>query len=93
VLGFLVACFCLSFASDLNHPNQYVVGLALCALANIGSPGLCRDCAPDVEKLLESTNPYIRKKVRQMLVTVMAELNWHVWVSDHLYLSLSRINA
>ena len=26
-----------SLKNDLNHPNQYVVGLALCSLGNIGS--------------------------------------------------------
>ena len=26
-----------SLKNDLNHPNQYVVGLALCALGNISS--------------------------------------------------------
>lgn len=48
--------------SDLNHANQYVVGLALCALANLATPGIARDLAEDVAKLLASANPYIRKK-------------------------------
>eukprot|EP01094_Clydonella_sp_ATCC50884_P019652 TRINITY_DN389_c0_g1_i2.p1 TRINITY_DN389_c0_g1~~TRINITY_DN389_c0_g1_i2.p1 ORF type:complete len:595 (-),score=196.28 TRINITY_DN389_c0_g1_i2:983-2767(-) len=51
-----------SLQSDLNHPNQYVVGLALCSLANISSPGIARDLAPNVVKLLGSSNPFIKKK-------------------------------
>ncbi|KAH3766242.1 clathrin-adaptor gamma chain [Pelomyxa schiedti] len=48
--------------NDLNHPNQFTVGLALCSLSNIASVGIAQDCAPDVDKLLASTNPYLRKK-------------------------------
>jgi AP-1 complex subunit gamma-1 len=51
-----------SLKNDLNHPNQFVVGLALCSLGNISTQGMARDCAPEVEKLLSSTNSYIRKK-------------------------------
>eukprot|EP01100_Stratorugosa_tubuloviscum_P013222 TRINITY_DN650_c0_g1_i1.p1 TRINITY_DN650_c0_g1~~TRINITY_DN650_c0_g1_i1.p1 ORF type:complete len:831 (+),score=385.44 TRINITY_DN650_c0_g1_i1:59-2551(+) len=51
-----------SLKNDLNHPNQYVVGLALCSLANLATPGMARDLSPDVIKLLSSYNPYIRKK-------------------------------
>lgn len=56
----------IHFYSDLNHPNQFVVGLALCSLGNISTQGMARDCAPEVEKLLASTNSYIRKKVGQL---------------------------
>jgi AP-1 complex subunit gamma-1 len=51
-----------SLKNDLNHPNQFVVGLALCSLGNISTQGMARDCAPEVEKLLASTNSYVRKK-------------------------------
>jgi AP-1 complex subunit gamma-1 len=49
----------------LNHSNQYIVGLALCALANICSQSMAIDVAPDIEKLLGSSNAYIRKKVNK----------------------------
>jgi hypothetical protein len=52
----------------LNHPNQYVVGLALCALANISSPEIARDVASEVQKLLSSSNPFIRKKVSKFFL-------------------------
>ena len=48
--------------SDLNHPNQYVVGLALCTLGNIASIEMSRDLFPEVEKLMGTSNPYIRRK-------------------------------
>ena len=38
------------------------VGLALCALGNICSAEMARDLAPEVERLLASQNPYLRKK-------------------------------
>jgi AP-1 complex subunit gamma-1 len=51
-----------SLKQDLSSKNQYIVGLALCALGNIGSAEMARDLAPEVERLLSSSNPYIRKK-------------------------------
>jgi len=51
--------------SDMNHANMYAVGLALCTFANIASEEMSRDLANEVEKLLGSTNTYIRKKVRK----------------------------
>lgn len=51
-----------SLKNDLNHSNQYVVGLALCTLGNIASIEMSRDLFPEVETLLSTANPYIRKK-------------------------------
>lgn len=48
---------------DMNHTNQYIVGLALCALGNICSAEMARDLAPEVERLLQFRDPNIRKKV------------------------------
>ncbi|RDX96420.1 AP-1 complex subunit gamma-2, partial [Mucuna pruriens] len=48
---------------DLNHINQYIVGLALCALGNICSAEMARDLAPEVERLLHFRDPNIRKKI------------------------------
>ena len=49
-------------SSDLNHSNQYVVGLALCTLGNIASMEMSRDLFPEIENLLSTANPYIRRK-------------------------------
>ena len=49
--------------SDMNHSNMYAVGLALCTFANIASEEMARDLCNEIEKLLGSSNTYIRKKV------------------------------
>lgn len=48
--------------NDLNNSNQYIAGLACCALAEICSVEMCRDLAPDIEKLIKSSNTFLRKK-------------------------------
>lgn len=51
-----------SLSNDLGHPNQYVVALALCTLANIASAEMARDLFADIEKIISSANPYLKKK-------------------------------
>jgi len=63
-----------SLQTDLNHPNQYVVGLALCSLANISSPSIARDLSSDVIKLLGSPNPYIKKKAALCAIRVVRKV-------------------
>ena len=50
----------------MNHTNMYAVGLALCTFADIASEEMARDLANEIEKLLGSSNTYIRKKVRSI---------------------------
>lgn len=63
-----------SLKNDLNHPNQYVVGLALCALANISSESIARDLTGDIVKLLGSFNPYIRKKAALCAIRIVRKV-------------------
>lgn len=64
-----------SIKVDLNnHKNHYIVGLALAALGNIGSVDMCRDLAPDVERLMDSSDPYIRKKACTCSVRVLRKV-------------------
>ena len=48
--------------NDLENANVYIAGLALCVLGNIASPAMARDLALEVEKLLKSSNSFVRKK-------------------------------
>lgn len=49
-------------SSDLNSQVQFVVGLALCTLGAIASVAMCQDLAGEVERLMKSSNTYIKKK-------------------------------
>ncbi|KQK01235.1 AP-1 complex subunit gamma-2 isoform X3 [Brachypodium distachyon] len=51
-----------SLKQDLNHSNQFIVGLALCALGNICSAEMARDLAPEVERLMRSRDANTKKK-------------------------------
>ncbi|KAG0835843.1 hypothetical protein G6F26_003998 [Rhizopus arrhizus] len=51
-----------SLKNDLNHSNMFVVGLALCTMGNISSSEMARDLCSEIEKLMGSSNTYIRKK-------------------------------
>ncbi|PHH79752.1 hypothetical protein CDD80_3872 [Ophiocordyceps camponoti-rufipedis] len=51
-----------SLKNDLSHSNQYIVGLALCTLGNIASIEMSRDLFPEIEQLISTSNPYIRRK-------------------------------
>lgn len=46
----------------MGHSNQYVVGLALCTLGNIASVEMSRDLFSEIENLVATSNPYIRRK-------------------------------
>ncbi|KAJ3127538.1 clathrin associated protein complex large subunit [Nowakowskiella sp. JEL0407] len=48
--------------NDLNSGNMYICGLALCTLGNISSQEMARDLAGEIERLLSSSNSYVRKK-------------------------------
>jgi hypothetical protein len=47
---------------DLQSDNHQIVALALHVVANLASAEIGQDLAPDVERLLHSRNPFIRKK-------------------------------
>jgi len=51
-----------SLKNDLNSDNRFVAGLALCAIGNLATADMSRDLAPEVDKHLKSSSPYLRKK-------------------------------
>ncbi|OVA03725.1 Clathrin/coatomer adaptor [Macleaya cordata] len=63
-----------SVKQDLNHSNQYIVGLALCALGNICSAEMARDLAPEVERLLQNRDPNIRKKAALCSIRIIKKV-------------------
>lgn len=63
---FKKVCFFFFFPpyfSDLNHQTQYIQSLALCTLGTICSVEMSRDLAGEIEKMIKSSNAYIKKKV------------------------------
>ncbi|KAM6562159.1 hypothetical protein CsatB_022157 [Cannabis sativa] len=63
-----------SLKQDLNHSNQYIVGLALCALGNICSAEMARDLAPEVERLMQFRDPNIRKKAALCSIRIVKKV-------------------
>lgn len=51
-----------SLDNDMQHPNAFIVGQALCCLGNVASPELARDLYQNVEKIITTSNSYLRKK-------------------------------
>ncbi|CAD1778697.1 similar to Saccharomyces cerevisiae YPR029C APL4 Gamma-adaptin, large subunit of the clathrin- associated protein (AP-1) complex [Maudiozyma barnettii] len=52
--------------NDLQHPNKYIVALALNTLGCLSSTELARDLYPDVENILQTSNdPYLLRKALQ----------------------------
>ncbi|KAI0051024.1 Adaptor protein complex AP-1 gamma subunit [Auriscalpium vulgare] len=63
-----------SLKNDMNHSNMYAVGLALCTFANIASEEMSRDLVNEIEKLLGSSNTYIRKKASLCALRVLKKV-------------------
>lgn len=51
-----------SIKNDMNSKNRFVAGLALCTIGNLATADMSRDLAPEVDKHLKSSMPYLRKK-------------------------------
>lgn len=63
-----------SLDNDMQHPNTFIVGLALTCLGNLASPELARDLYADVDKILSTTNSvYLKKKAAVVAAKLVAK--------------------
>lgn len=63
-----------SLKQDLNHTNQFIVGLALCALGNICSAEMARDLSPEVERLMRSREVNTKKKAALCSIRIVRKV-------------------
>jgi len=61
------------FKKDIGSSNPYESGIAINSLANVCTPDLARDLAPDIVTLLSSSRPYIRKKAVLVLYKIFLQ--------------------
>ena len=76
--------------NDLRCGNKYVIGLALTAVGNIGSPAMMRDLGADIAALMGSEIIYVRKKAAlcaARCVTKVPEIADTFYVHAKTYLS------
>ncbi|EER06713.1 AP-1 complex subunit gamma-1, putative [Perkinsus marinus ATCC 50983] len=66
-----------SIKNDLNSKNQYVTGLALCALANIGSTEMCMSLSREVGRRRSCGNPYVQKKAVLCALRIVRKVRAH----------------
>lgn len=62
-----------SLDNDMQHPNTFIVGLALTCLGNIASPELARDLYTNVEKIMTGTNSVFLKKKTCLVAAKLVE--------------------
>lgn len=81
------------YFSDLSHSSQYVQSLALCTLACMGSAEMCRDLAPEIERLLRASNSYIKKKVNKCVTYTNAHTILYIYCTSSYFTSFDNTDV
>ncbi|CAD2100521.1 AP-1 complex subunit gamma, putative [Plasmodium vinckei lentum] len=64
-----------SIKNDLRSSNQYINGLALCALGNIANSEMCCSLRQEILDLMNINNPYIKKKAAMCAIRILKKTN------------------
>lgn len=64
-----------SIKNDLRSSNQYINGLALCALGNIANNEMCCSLRQEILDLMNINNPYIKKKAAMCAIRILKKTN------------------
>ena len=64
-----------SIKNDINNPNQFISGTALCALGNIGNQEMCMALSREVQNQLMAENPLIRKKAALCAMRIIKKVD------------------
>lgn len=60
-----------SIKNDLKSSNQYINGIALCALGNIANGEMCSALCHEILEMLNGNNPYIKKKAAMCAIRIL----------------------
>ena len=64
-----------SIKNDINNPNSFISGTALCALGNIGNHEMCLALSREVQAQLTVDNPLIRKKAALCAMRIIKKVD------------------
>ncbi|CRG94751.1 AP-1 complex subunit gamma, putative [Plasmodium gallinaceum] len=64
-----------SIKNDLRNSNQYINGIALCALGNIANSEMCTSLSHEILDMININNPYIKKKATMCAIRILKKTN------------------
>ncbi|XP_043351880.1 AP-1 complex subunit gamma-like 2 isoform X2 [Dermochelys coriacea] len=78
-----------SIKNDLAHPSPCVQGLALACLGSLGSAGMCRDLAGEVQRLVRDAPAPVRRKAVPRVVEMLHNLEVSGYSLEHSIMGVS----
>ncbi|KAH0794775.1 Adaptin N terminal region family protein [Histomonas meleagridis] len=66
--------FTHTLEKDLQSKNRYVISLALGLIANLGSTEICRSLSTEVHKILEFSDPFLKKRAAMAVIRIIKKL-------------------